>query len=174
VKKSFLIIIDGPIGAGKTTASNLLFEKMKNVSKLSLDNVKRLYSDFDLNEQNGHRLAAEVGATMTNVYLRKGINVIVEKAFTDGRNLKSFLEKIKTKNVKTFIYQIDAPLEIRIKRVREREKVGDRRKLPKEKIMKNHRNFTENKYLHAKVFDSSKLSSKQIVKEILKDIGVRK
>lgn len=170
MKKNFLIIIDGPIGAGKTTASDLLLKKMKNTSRISLDNVKRLYSDFDLNEQNGHELAAEVGAAAVNVYLKKGINVIVEKAFTEARHLQNFLKQIKTSGVKVLIYQIDAPLEIRIKRVREREKVGDRRKLPKEKIMKNHRNFIENKYLHAKVFDSSKLSAKQIANKILKEV----
>jgi len=172
-KKGKLIIIDGPMGAGKTTISELLQGKIKEKTALvSLDKLKRMVSQNELDSKIHLELAHEVGALIANFYLRKEVNVIVEKAFTKAEFLKSFLKLIKG-NPKTFIYQIEAPFEIRIKRVKEREK-NKNKGIPKnklgEKMTRNTAHYNELKYKKARMFDTSKLGIRKIVNEILKDI----
>ena len=169
--KNFLIIIDGPIGAGKTATSDLLLKKLKNTAKISLDKIKRYYSDFDNDNFKGLQLASEVGALMTKFYLNKGINVLVEKAFTHDKYLKDFIKKTNSKEIRKYVYQIEAPLNIRIKRVKQREKERKtENKLTISKIKLNNRNYLYYKYADAKVFDSSKFSANQIANKILTDI----
>lgn len=64
---TFLIIIDGPMGAGKTMVAEALFKKVKNVSIIKLDQIKRFYSDFDRNRDFGLGLASAIGVSMTKV-----------------------------------------------------------------------------------------------------------
>ena len=45
-KKLFLILIDGPMGSGKTTISQILHSKLKRTAYIGLDRVKRFISDF--------------------------------------------------------------------------------------------------------------------------------
>jgi uridine kinase len=47
MKKPFLIIIDGPMGAGKSTVARLLQEKIGvKTALISLDVLKRIVSDY--------------------------------------------------------------------------------------------------------------------------------
>ena len=98
MKKPFLVIFDGPMGAGKSTVAKLLQKKLKGKTALiSLDNLKKIVSDYKLDSILHLDLASKSGATMTNLYLKEGINVIVEKAFTREEFLKAFLKLIKGK-----------------------------------------------------------------------------
>ncbi len=172
-KRGKLIVIDGPMGSGKTTVSKLLQERIKEKTALvCLDKLKRMVSQNKLDNIIHLELAHEVGALMANFYLKKGVNVIVEKAFTKSEFLESFLKLIKGKP-KIFIYQIEAPFEIRIKRVKEREK-NKSRGIPKnklgEKMTRNTAHYDELKYQKARTFDTSKLGIRKITNEILKDV----
>jgi hypothetical protein len=118
-------------------------------------------------------LAAKSGAAMTNLYLKEGISVIVEKAFTKEEFLVSFLKLIKI-NSKRFIYQIEVPFKIGFFRVNEREKLKGYKGIPKnklkEKVTRNHYQYNNSKYNKARIFDSSKLTPRQIVNRIFEDI----
>lgn len=173
MKKPFLIILDGPMGGGKSTIAKLLHDKIKDKTALiSLDSLKRIVSGYKLDSYEHINLAAKTGVAMTNLYLKEGINVIVEKAFTKEEFLKSFLNLIKTKS-NIFIYQIEVPLNIGLARVKEREDKKEtmpKNKL-KEKITRNHMNYNQFKYKKARVFDSSKLSPRNIANSILKEVN---
>jgi len=41
--KLFLILIDGPMGAGKTTASKLLHKKLLGTARVPLDEIKKIH-----------------------------------------------------------------------------------------------------------------------------------
>ena len=161
------------MGAGKTTISILLQEKMKEKTALiSLDKLKRMVSQYKLDSKIHLDLAHEAGALMSNFYLKKGIDIIVEKAFTKSEFLESFLKLIKGKP-KIFIYQMEAPFEVRLKRIKEREAKKEKG-IPKnklgEKVERNTFHYNESKYEKAKTFDTSKLSVGKIVNTILKEI----
>ncbi len=168
-----LIIIDGPMGSGKSTVAQLLQKRIKEKTALiSLDSLKRIVSDYKLDSYEHIELAAKSGAAMTNTYLKEGISVIVEKAFTKEEFLLSFLKLIKVKS-KRFIYQIEVPFEVGFSRVKEREKLKEKgipRNKLKEKVTRNYTHYSNSKYSKAQVFDSSKLTPQQIVNKILKDI----
>ena len=169
MKKPFVIIIDGPIGAGKSSIANLLHSKLKRTAIIRLDRIKHLISDYNQSHKD-LQLASDVGNAMVLIYLQNKINVIVEKAFTKEAFLKSFIKNLKNK-ARIFIYQLDAPLKIRIKRVKKRPIPYDAKKRPTlKKIRDNSSHFYEFRYKKAKEFDTSKLSTKKIVNEILKDL----
>ena len=173
MKKPFLIIIDGPMGAGKSTTANLLKEKMKEKTALiSIDYLKKVVSQHKLDSLVHHKIAQKAAIELTNFYLKEGINVIVEKAFTIDKFLKSFIKSIKQKN-KMFVYQIEVPFDIGFSRVKERESQKEKgipRRKVKEKFTRNHAHYKNGKYKGAKIFDSSKLTPKQVVNIILKEV----
>ena len=161
------------MGSGKSTVAKLLQKRIKERTALiSLDNLKRIVSEYKMDSHLHLDLASKSGAAMVNLYLKEGLSVIVEKAFTIEKYLKSFLKLIKEKP-KIFIYQIEVPFEIGFQRVKEREKLKEKR-IPKnklkEKVTRIYEHFDKFRYNKAKVFDSSKLTPRQIVNRILKEI----
>ena len=76
--KQFLLLIDGPMGSGKTTVSAILHEKVKNTAHIGLDRIKWFVSGFKRNKAQ-NTMTRAVGMAMTKEYLRQGINVIVEQ-----------------------------------------------------------------------------------------------
>ena len=170
MKKPFLIILDGPIGSGKTTVSELLHKRLKKTALISLDKVKRLVSDYKPGHKY-HNLASQVGKVMAKEYLKNGWNVIVEKAFTREKFIQEYLNFKKNKNIKVFVYQMTIPFNVAIKRVRQREKLRDKiSKLSTRRIERNYNHYDLYSYKKAKTFDSVKLKPQKIVKEILKDL----
>jgi len=169
--RPFLIIIDGPIGSGKTTVSKILHKKLKRTALISLDRLKRLISDFRRGNHDDIQLASDIGVAMTKEYLKQGFNVIVEKAFSRSEYVKDFTKIAKNRNIKLLVYQLEAPLEIRIYRVGERDlPEGVKTKPSKSRILKNAKHHDLYKYKRAKIFDSKKLSPNKIAREILKDL----
>lgn len=173
MKLPILIVIDGPMGTGKSTVASMLQKKLdRKTALISLDKLKRIVSDYKLDSKEHLELAAKAGAAMANLYLKENINVIVEKAFTKKEFLESFIKRIKTKSRK-LIYQIEAPIEITFPRIKEREKLKEKgipRNKLKEKVMRNYSHYKEGKYDKAKVFDSSKLTPRKIVNQVIKNI----
>jgi len=171
MKKVKLILVDGPMGAGKTTVAQLLHKNLKYSALISLDPLKRLYSEFKSGDKKSLEIASDVGSAMAKTYLDKGINVIVEKAFTDRKFLTQFIKSSKTKNAKVYVYQIEAPLETRIERIKKRSIAKPKYKKPTlKRINKNHENYKTLRYENAIIFDSSKLTPRKIIKEILKEV----
>ncbi|MFA5258496.1 MAG: AAA family ATPase [Candidatus Pacearchaeota archaeon] len=171
-KHPFLVIIDGPMGAGKSTVSKLIHKKIKYSALLSLDRIKHIISGVKVDDLEHLQLASEIGAVMTKEYLKRGKNVIVEKAFTKEEYLKDFLKQVNYQHSEIFIYQIEAPLKLRIERVKGRDSPeGIKTKPTLKKIKKNHENYNNFKYKNAKIFDSSRLTAIQIVNQILKDLN---
>ena len=178
MRNSFLIILDGPMGSGKSTVGQLLQKRIKEKTALiSLDKLKRIVSDYKLDSHEHLSLASKAGASMTNLYLKEGISTIVEKAFIRKEFLESFINSIKTKS-RIFIYQIEVPFNVGLSRVKEREKLKEKRTLPKnklkEKVTRNYSNYDQFKYSKAKSFDSSKLTPRQITNTILKELKMIK
>lgn len=170
MKRPVLIIIDGPNGAGKTTLAKLLHIKLKRTAFIHWDTIKKLVSDFKPNAAD-HGLAEEVTTAMTNAYLTNDINVIFEAFWGTKENINMLLRGVKLPKSRVFIYQLNAPFEVRIKRAKEGWLAGNRKRLlPPAHIKKNDKLYTAKRFKEAKIFDSHKLSTAQIAKQILKDI----
>lgn len=171
MEKQNLILIDGPIGSGKSTVAKLLHLKLKRTALLSLDRIKWLVSDYRPVHKD-LQLASNIGKVMAKEYLRNNISVIVEKAFTRKEFLDEFARIGKNKKVKLFIYQIQAPLSVAIKRVAKRPipKDGRGKPLSRARVVRNHKHYELYRYKKATVFDSVALSPETITRRILRDV----
>ena len=174
--KPFILILDGPMGSGKTTASKILNEKLEGTARVALADVKRFISGFE-KDHAYNKISQEVIIVMTEEYIKRGISVIVEWAMRKERaeTLKAIADKY---NARFFMYQLDAPKELLIQRVKDRTKLMLNKPELSEKNLENiHENFETNYAFHvehrhtgANVLNSEKLSSEQIVEKIIKEI----
>ena len=82
--KKFLILIDGPMGSGKTTTSKLVNARLPDTARIALPDVKRLVPNFRENDKT-LAVVRDVVQAMMEKYLEHGISVIVEQiTSTDG------------------------------------------------------------------------------------------
>jgi predicted kinase len=171
MKKPCLIIIDGLIGAGKSTAAKLLHSRMKRTALIPLDEVKYYVSDAQENNTDDLIMSKKIGQAMARTYLENGFSVIVEKALTREEYVKDFT-KLAKNGIRLFVYQIEAPLEVRMKRIKERPIPHYfKTQVESDKVVRNTRNYERYKYKHARVFNSEKLTPDQIVDAILSEIS---
>ena len=164
----FLILIDGPMGSGKTTVSKILHSKLKRTSYIGLDRIKRYISDFRRNPTD-NEISRNVVLVMTGEYLKQGISVIVEQGMREEyiRLLKKVAKKHKAK---CFIYQLDAPKKLLQERVLKRTKLLKKPIISKSRIERKYKIYLNSKYGHTTIFDSEKLSSESIANKILKEV----
>jgi hypothetical protein len=105
---------------------------------LHWDTTKKLVSGFKPNKKY-HKLAKQIMIAMTDVYLKNGVNVIYEAHFGTGENVNEVLRSTSKQKTKVFVYQIEAPLEVQMKRVKERWLAGKTKRLPtKAHVVKNN------------------------------------
>lgn len=166
-----LIIIDGLNGSGKSTVAKLLHKKLPRTALISYDEIKRLISDFEPKDEY-LQLTAKVIQAMIKQYLSNNVSVIIEFFAPKAEYVKAYTKLAKTnKDLALFVYQIEAPLDVRMQRIQARPlQAGAKRKMDKAWIMRNDENYHANKYTEATVFDSGKLSAGRIVNEMLKGI----
>jgi predicted kinase len=168
--KQHLIIIDGLNGAGKTTVSSILHRKLKRTVLLSFDKTKRLISDYTPNEEYIF-LTDKITRLMTKEYLNGGMSVIIESIFPKKEFVIPFVKFAKKKNIPVIVYQIEAPYEIREKRIMQRPLLeGTKRKLAPKWMKKNDKEYYHNKYDKAIIIQSHDKSPEQIARIILKDL----
>jgi predicted kinase len=172
----FIVVIDGPMGAGKTTVSKLLNDNLEGTARLTLADVKRFISGFEKNHTY-NKISQEIILVMVEEYLKGGISVIVEWAMKEER--VSTLVAIANKyDARSYLFQLDAPKYLLLQRVKERTKdLLGMTELPEKNIPNIEENFeknysfhNENKYQNAMVLDSETLTPEEIVEQMLQKI----
>lgn len=174
--KLFIVVIDGPMGSGKTTLSKLLNKKLEGTARVPLDEIKK-YISGTKKDHSFKKISQEMVMIMTEEYLKRGVSVIIEWAMKEV-HVKDFIKIAKKNNAQCFIYQLNAPRELLVERVKERTKILlNKPKLEKKNIKNIEKHFEEHydfhkktKYDEAVIIDSEKLNPEQIVKLILKEI----
>lgn len=168
--KPYMIIIDGPMGSGKSTIATLLNKKLKRTAHLGIDRIKFFVSDFKRDQDDNH-MTLLVLLRMIDEYVNNGINILIAQGLYRKEHLEPYLKIAKKKGLTVFMYQLEAPKEVLLERVVQRPKPAEARTpVSKTKVMDNLNGWSENRQKFEKVFDTSKLSEEKIVKEILKDI----
>ena len=174
--KTFLLILDGPMGSGKTTTSKLLNEKLQGTARIALGDVKRFISGFDKDHMY-NKISQEVILVMVNEYLKRGISVIVEWAM-NKKKVDSFKDIANNNKSRFIVYQLDAPRELLLQRVKERtHSLINKPELSKRNIKNIEENFDKNYGFHienrhdsAIVLNSQELNPKKITNLILKEL----
>ena len=172
--KQFFMLIEGPMGAGKTTVAGLLKERLANTIVLGLDEIKWFQSDFVRSDEANFKVE-EVIYAMTKVYIRQGFNVIIDHGFWKtslrAKYRKAYLRYAKNKGLKIFIYHFTTPTEVSF------DRVAKRNRKPKahdpnrpERIRRNINEHEKRRFRGGYEFDTTKHSALQIAKLILRDI----
>ena len=114
----FLILVDGPMGSGKTTTTKTLNQKLPDAARVALPDIKRLVPNYKESEKT-LTVIREVMRVMIEKYLEFGVSVIVEQ-ITRAEGV-ALLRSVAEKHDATFYaYRLTAPKEIRLQRVHER------------------------------------------------------
>lgn len=172
VKNQFLLLIDGPMGGGKSTVADLLKDKLENVLFTGLDRLKWSVSGFD-RSPGQNKIVADLVLSITKTALEDGISVCVEQGFMRAEYMTPFVQLGKAMNAQVLIYQIEAPRDILKERLSARKTpIEARSPVSMEKIEKNLDTYFNNKYSQAKVIDSQRYGPEQIADIILRDLPV--
>jgi len=166
--KKFLLVIDGPMGAGKTTTSKILHEKLKNVAHIGLDRIKWFVSGFKRTTPQ-NEMTRSVLMGMARAYLKQGVSVILEQAIRKDQVVK-YKKIAKANKARFLIYQLEAPKDILFKRVIKRPPPPGKSKVARSRIIRNYKIYNSRKPFTATILNSKDLTAKQVANHILKDI----
>lgn len=157
--QNYLILIDGPKGAGKSTLSELLRKKLNNTEFFSIDEERKLIKKSGNRDADNKRAFMAIVEKLEGVFKHKK-NAVLDSAVFDDR--LGILEGISKKlEVNLHKFSLTASPEILRARVKEREEAKGNRfdsdrfdytlKVVQNKSLKDFH-----------VLDSSKLSSQEI------------
>ncbi len=164
-----LIIIDGPMGSGKTTVAKLLHQKLKRTAHLGLDRVKWFISDFKrIPEDN--EIVRNVIMQMAKEYLRQGISVIIEQGMRKDAIVR-MTRMAKRYDARCFVYQLEAPKPLLLARIHGRPRLPGKPRISNARIERNYRSHAEHKYMDAIVLDAEKFTAQRIANRIVKDVA---
>ncbi len=171
--KRFIVILDGPMGSGKSTTGELVAEKLKRTALINQDKIKWFLSDYRRSIKDNN-IVRSVFYAMVDAYLKQGINLVISQGITKTTSkVDRFTALAKKYNFKLFIYHLDAPKAVLVKRVR----IASRKKLFKNfkpiaptRIDRNIRIWKNHRYHIGKDFQTDKLSSTAIANQIFKDL----
>lgn len=171
MNKQFLLILDGPMGGGKTTVSKLLFEKLDKTLFTGFDKIKFTISGYSRTSAENEVVAGLV-ASLTFKALDKGLNVCVEQGFMKSEFLEPYIRKTKELDIPIFIFQLEAPREVLLSRILNRPKAEHAKQpISQEKVEKNLDTYFTYKYKRARIIDTSKKSPASIAEEIFEYVN---
>lgn len=165
-----MIIIDGPMGSGKTTIGKLLHPQLKRTVMLSTDAIKFFISDFERGERD-NAISAAVLMQMCKEYIKHDINILLPQGFWKKEYLDPYLKFAEENNIKVYMYQLEGSKDMLLERIKNRPKPElAKTPVPEERILKNLKTWEDNRYVLGKVFNVNELSSEQISNIILSDV----
>lgn len=168
--KNFLVLIDGPMGSGKTTIGKILHSKLKRTAILSTDAIKFFISDFERGERD-NAISAAVLMQMCKEYIRQEINIVLPQGFWKKEFIDPYMQFADENNLALFVYQLEAPKEMLLKRISNRPKPAQAKTpVPVERILKNLETWESSRYEMGKVFDTATQSAEEIADCILQDL----
>lgn len=163
MKNQKLILIRGPAASGKTTLSQKVANKIKPSVVLHKDIF--IY-DVDFFEKIEYKYKAQViMLLLSEFYLRKKVNVIVEGVFGEKdvvSRISQFKKIAKKCKAKFSLFSINAKLETCIKRGKTKKK-----KIKIKDIKKWHKYFYKAKLNKGVWIDTDKISIAQVTKKML-------
>ena len=172
LSKQKLILIDGPMGAGKTTTAGLLYKKLGCTAFLGLDRVKWFVSDFSRTCEKDRIMTNKVVLAMCREYINYRLSIVMEQSFRKKDVINLYLDLSKKHKIPLLVYELTAPKRILLNRIKHRPYMCPGKKnFPLWRILQNINAYPHKPFAPVRIiFDSSKLSARQIVNRIVKDI----
>ena len=149
----FMVIIHGPMGSGKTTLADLLHDEIANTAHFGADHIKWLVP------------------LMADGYLKQGINLVLEQAFTASEinSLEGIAQKY---GAQFYVYGLNSDKEALRARIAERTQRLGKPEVSLEHINKSYDEYQQDTYKDGVLFDTQETSIRDIADRILKDLGL--
>lgn len=169
--KQFVLLVDGMSGAGKTTVTKLLAEKLPRTAIVGFDKIKKFVSDFERGVRD-NQIAREVTMVMVQKYLDLGLSVIVEHPFKT-EEIEFYAALANERHIPIYKFQLHADPDTALQRVikRTRENNGD---LPEDRARRNISSFEPRSHLGFTVINTTNARPQDIAEIILDEINVLK
>lgn len=166
--KPKLIILDGARGAGKSTVSAILKEKMENTVFVGLDMIRNLVTKSKATD-DFNAIAFDVIFSVTDSFLSNDVNIVIDSGITKERDKK--LKDIVIKhNADIYMFYLSAPKEVLWERIQkrgeERNRMPNRERFDYTYSMQQAKDFSEFTEI-----DTTKFNPEQITDLILSKIG---
>jgi predicted kinase len=166
----FLLIINGPMCAGKSTITKIFLQK-ENVFRGSSDRIKWLISNYSGDNQKHREIAKKITLSAIESAMDSDLSVVIDGGFGDFKDkYKELASKYKFKYLSV---NIEAPLEILEQRFLERvesAKRDDSKTISVTTLEGFHSRYNwyleKNKDNEAFIFDSNKLAAEDIALNI--------
>lgn len=174
MSRNFIVVIDGPMGSGKTTIGDLIHKKLKRTALLSMDKIKWFVSDFKRSRRD-NAITNAVLMRMCDEYLNQGIRLIITQGFWEDNKSPfvspaDFKALAKKHKARFHFYQLDASKDVLLRRIQKR-KTEARTPIAKTRVFRNIRLWKRNKYSADKIFETDKMSADSITNLIIKEIN---
>lgn len=163
---TFLLLLDGMTGAGKTTTTKLLAKDLPRTAIIGMDKVKWFLTDFERGTRDND-ISKEVTLQMTKKYLELGISVIIEQPFKSIEEIQEYEEIARAYSVPCYKFQLFTTPEIAHHRITERQKDSEN-KLPEERIQRNISLFKKRDELGFTIIDTSTLNKEEVAQQVLR------
>ena len=166
----FMVIIHGPMGSGKTTLADLLHDEIANTAHFGADHIKWLVSGFK-NVPSHTQIAKNMVPLMADGYLKQGINLVLEQAFTASEinSLEGIAQKY---GAQFYVYGLNSDKEALRARIAERTQRLGKPEVSLEHINKSYDEYQQDTYKDGVLFDTQETSIRDIADRILKDLGL--
>ncbi len=169
MNKTFVCLITGPMGAGKSSVSNALANKFERSAVIEVDKLRGMIkggfvkpSPYTEEVELQLSLSAKNACDMADNFLEKGFNVFID-GIVGRKLLKQYSNFFKDKNFKAFLL-LPSP-EALLARFDDR---GDYLEL-RERTTELHKIFSEKRdQLNLQTLDSSDQTLEETVDEIYK------
>ncbi len=174
MNKPFFVIIDGPMGSGKTTVTKLLQDKLPRTAFLGTDKIKWFLSGFDRTSSADKEVSRAVTLGMCKEYLSRGFNVVLDQGFREKAWAMPFLKLAKKEGVRLMVYRLDASDEVLLERVAARPKPEHvQAKASRVYAVGNIQSHRDQGYSGPEVIhvDTAKLAPEKIARFIRKNLG---
>ena len=162
--KTFLIVLDGAKGTGKSTVSLLLQNKLNKTAFIGFDSVRHLIVNAKASNKN-NKIVFDVIISMLNSFLEHDVNVVIDGGLTEER-LKIIQKIVQKNNSNLYLYHLWAPREVLWERIQGRAqcKKPDRERFDYVYDILNKKNLAEFKEV-----DTVQNNPETIVEKIYKD-----
>ena len=103
-KNTKLIILNGPVGVGKTTIAERIHELFSPSYLLSCDAIRRFTNDYHNLPHEGRGLRNKIVLSMLDVLMAENMTTILEQLHTDANMLDKYHEIAKKHGIEVYEY----------------------------------------------------------------------
>ena len=167
---AFILILNGPVCAGKTSVARYFYSKYKNIFTARGDKIKWMISDYDRLNLNYKENIVEMVSTLIQSAIKCGFSIVHDWSITNKQRIK-YKKLAKQYGLIFMEVNIESDFCTISKRFDERivaAKKGAKISLTDPKIMKKrYEDYFNLKKEDLPTFDSGKLSPEEISKKII-------